>query len=65
MPTTGRSAKWTELAGTMVLGLVLALGIAAIGGRPEAAWLGFAVAAVYAGSPHGRRCQAHPGRRGG
>jgi hypothetical protein len=49
----------------MVLGLVLALGIAAIGGRPEAAWLGFAVAAVYAGSPHGRRCQAHPGRRGG
>jgi hypothetical protein len=65
MSTTRRDAKWTELAGTMVLGLVLALGIAAIGGRPEAAWLGFALAATYAGSAHGRRCPAHPRRPGG
>jgi hypothetical protein len=66
MSTTRRSAKWMELARTMVLGLVLALGIAAVGGGPGAAWLGFALAAMYAASPHGRcRATAHTRRPGG
>ncbi len=63
MSTTRRSAKWMELAWTMLLGLVLALGIAAVGGGPQAAWLGFAVAAMYAASPHGRRCAMPRARR--
>ena len=46
MQTTTRSAKWMHVARTMLLGLVLALGIAFAGGAPDLAWLGFAAAAI-------------------
>ena len=58
MQTTTRSAKWLQSVRTMLLGLVLALGVGFVGGEPDMAWLGFALAAMYAGTPRGRTCLA-------
>jgi hypothetical protein len=50
----------------MLLGLVLALGIASVGGQPQAAWLGFALAAMYAETARGRAALTRStGRPGG
>ena len=58
MSTTTRSAKWIAFAHTMIVGLALALGIAFVGAAPQAAWLGFAVAAMHAETDGGRACSA-------
>lgn len=58
MSTTTPSRSWTQTAHVMVLGLVLALGIGVLGSRPGAAWLGFALAAMYAETRRGRAAVA-------
>jgi hypothetical protein len=63
MSTTTRNGKWMQAARTMLLGLVLALGIAVVGGHPQAAWLGFAVAAMYDQPARRRPCLARAPRR--
>jgi hypothetical protein len=66
MSTGKRSEKWPRFAATMSLGLVLALGIAFVGGQPQAAWLGFALAAMYAETARGRAALTlSTGRPGG
>ncbi len=46
MSTTTHSQKPLQFARVMLLGLVMALGIAALA-EPEQAWLGFALAAIH------------------
>jgi hypothetical protein len=62
MPTTTRSPQLVHFAATLVLGLVLAVGIALVGGA-DAAWLGFVLAAMHAEAPHGRSCVTRLARR--
>jgi len=49
----------------MLLGLVLAIGIAIAGGGLQAAWLGFALAAMYAETRRGRTCAGGLATRSG
>ena len=66
MSTTRRDAKWTRFARTMLLGLVLALAIGVLAGAPQAAWLGFALAAVLGERSGGQGCRprlARPSER--
>ena len=57
MPTTTRDLNWLQFARTMLLGLVLAVGIAVVGGQADMAWLGFALAAMYAETLRSGRCR--------
>jgi hypothetical protein len=52
--STTRRDKWAELIRVLLLGLVMALGIGVLAGAAEAAWLGFALAAMYAETSGGR-----------
>jgi len=54
MQTTTRSDRFGAFLATMLLGLVMAAGISAIA-DPELAWLGFALAAMYATHGSARR----------
>ncbi len=57
MQTTTRRTPIRRFAATMLLGLVMAALIAALA-EPELAWLGFALAAVYAEAGGRRSCAA-------
>jgi len=61
--TTMRDGTWRRTAVTLLLGLVLALAIAFAAGAPHAAWLGFALAAMYAETARGRATLARAARR--
>ena len=54
--STTRRDKPAELIRALLLGLVMALGIGVLAGAPQLAWLGFALAAMYAGTSGGRAC---------
>ena len=65
MPTTPRRTSCMQHLTTLLLGLVLACGIAFVNGAPEASWIGFAVAAMYAEPPRARSCLARFARPSG
>jgi hypothetical protein len=60
MSTNPPDALWAPTLRTLLLGLVLALGIALAAREPSAAWLGFVLAATAGPSA---RCDRGRGRR--
>jgi hypothetical protein len=57
--TTPTSRAWLPFVLTMLLGVVMAVGIAAAG-TPELAWLGFLMAATWREAARGRSRLAGP-----